>query len=59
MYESTEKAERVKEFKTLSNQLIKWLNDNYHPHTTIIITPTSAELVEWLMFTKTDEFIKD
>lgn len=34
------------EFETLSRQLIKWLNDNCHPHHTIIITPTNAELLE-------------
>jgi hypothetical protein len=34
------------EFEALTRPLIKWLCENYHPHHTIIITPTSAEMLE-------------
>lgn len=34
------------DFKTASLPLIKWLNDNHHPHITAIVTPTSSELLE-------------
>ena len=51
--------EKREEFKELSRPLIKWLNDNYHPHVKIIIDPTSAELVEGLMSFCTVDYIKD
>lgn len=35
-----------RDFKTASLPLIKWLNDNHHPHVTVIVTPTSSELLE-------------
>ena len=35
-----------KEFEILARPLLRWLNDNCHPHVTIIITPTSAKLFE-------------
>lgn len=34
------------EFEDKTRAVIKWLNDNMHPHAKVIITPTSAELVE-------------
>lgn len=34
------------EFKELTEPLIKWMINNYHPHATIIITCDSAELLE-------------
>lgn len=47
------------EFKKLSAPLIKFLNDHYHPHVQITITPTSAELVEGVMAYATNEFVRD
>lgn len=40
------KEQKAKEFKDLAIPLIKHLRDNYHPHVTIIITNTNAELLE-------------
>jgi hypothetical protein len=34
------------DLKSASLPLIKWLNDNHHPHVTVIVTPTSSELME-------------
>lgn len=51
--------EQKKEFKQLSDQLIKWLCENYHPHHTVIITPTSAELLEGTLGHYNGEFLKD
>jgi len=34
------------DLEKLSRPLIKWLCENHHPHMTIIITPTSCELLE-------------
>lgn len=46
-------------FTEAANHLIKWLNENVHPHHTAIVTPDGAELVEGRIGHKTDEFIKN
>ena len=35
-------------FEELARPMVKYLCENYHPHVTVIITPTSAELLEGL-----------
>lgn len=35
-------------FEELARPMIKYLCENHHPHVTVIITPTSAELLEGL-----------
>lgn len=47
------------EFFALAKPLIKHLNDHYHPHHKIIITPTSAEILEGGCSVSTNEFVKD
>ena len=47
------------DFDNLAKAMIKYLNDNHHPHTTIIITPDSAEVLEGVKAIRTTEFIKD
>jgi hypothetical protein len=34
------------EFEKTARPMIKWLNDNCHPHVEVNITPTSARLFE-------------
>ena len=51
--------EQRKEFEKLSKQLIEWLNNNCHPHTSIVVTPTNAELLEGVCAIQTMEFVKD
>lgn len=47
-------------FEELARPLIKYLCENYHPHVTIIITPTSAELLEGLKsIGNVDDYIRD
>ena len=46
-----ENKKEIKEFENLCRPLIKWLNDNYHPHVTILITPINAELLEGIQST--------
>lgn len=46
-------------FEELAKLTMKYLAENHHPHTTIIITSTNAELVEGKMCVSTNEFIKD
>lgn len=47
------------EFKKLTLPVIKWLNDNMHPHASVIITTTSAELVEGNLAYTTYEHVPD
>lgn len=48
-----------KEFHDLAKPLIEWLNKNFHPHVTVVITPTTAEVLEGAVGFTTDEFIRD
>lgn len=48
-----------KTFEEVVKEVMKWLAENQHPHTTVIITATNAELVEGIKSVVTDEFIKD
>ena len=48
-----------KTFEEVVKEIMKWLAENQHPHTTIIVTSTSAELVEGIKSVRTLEFIKD
>lgn len=40
-----ETEEKREEFSSLVNPLIDWLNANYDPHTSVIITVNNAELL--------------
>lgn len=51
--------DRRQEFEALAKPLIKFLNDYYHPHVAIIITPDSAEILSGEMSVVTNEYIKD
>ena len=39
----------IEKMTELGKPLIKWLNENFHPHCSIVITPTSIELIECVM----------
>ena len=54
-YNETKRAE----FEKLARPLIKFLNDNYDPHTKVIIDTVSAELVSGEMAFYTEEYILD
>ena len=53
----TEKQQ--KEFEEVIRQLIKWMNDNTHPHTRVMIDNTTAELYEGICCFGTEEYWKD
>lgn len=48
-----------REFEAKAKDLMDWLCANGHPHMTIIITPTSAQLLEGSMAFTTSEFVRD
>lgn len=51
--------EQQEEFRLICNPLLFWLNENCHPHVSVIIDGTSAELVEGICTSRTDQFVKD
>lgn len=55
-----QEKDRVAAFTEAAKPLIRWMNENYHPHVSAIVTPTGAELVEGLLCTgRLQEFLKD
>ena len=51
--------EQRKELERLARPLIKFLNDNFHPHVSITIDTGSAEIKEHFCRVVTDDYIKD
>lgn len=48
------------DFLEAAKPLIKYLNDNHHPHCSVIVTQTSAELLEGIKHTgEIFDFVKD
>ena len=56
---SKEKRGNRKDFEEAAKPLIKWLNENYHPHVAVWVTPTSAELLEGMISFPTMDYVKD
>jgi len=57
--ENEKSKKKLDEFKELTKPLIKWLNENYHPHAKIIIETGSAEVVEGSIGFPCAEYYKD
>ena len=53
------KKEQFKEFEKVVKPVMKWLNENCHPHVEITIESTRAELKEGTAAIKTLEFVTD
>jgi predicted transcriptional regulator len=51
--------EKRKEFIELVTPIMKWMAENLHPHTKIIIEANSAELVEGDISYVNNEFLVD
>lgn len=47
----TSDKSKSESFENAARPLIKWLNENSHPHTSAIVTQTGAELLEGIMTT--------
>lgn len=52
------KGERAK-FEKACRPLIKYLCENHHPHTKVIVDCNSAEMVEGLMTMGTNDYVRD
>lgn len=48
-----------KSFNDVADAMIKWLCENGHPHMTVIVTQTHAELVEGVQAHHNDSHVKD
>ena len=55
--DSTNKT--LEEFEALVKPVIKWMAENVHPHHTLIITNTHAELLEGQISVQTSEYLND
>ena len=60
-YGEDEKLDNTKqnEFAEAAKPLIKFIADNFHPHVTVIVDCSSAEMLEGICSFRTEEFIKD
>ena len=55
-----ENIKKLEELKEAAKPLIKYLCENYHPHITAIVTPTSIEVMEGIQsVSNITEFIVD
>lgn len=50
--------ETMKSFKEIVEPVMKWLNENCHPHTSIVIGSDIAELMEGQITHHTEQFLK-
>ena len=48
-----------REFEAVTRPVIEWLNKNCHPHVTVVIEPTSAELCEGVCAVHTNDYLRD
>jgi len=48
-----------KEFEIVVRPLIKWLNDNCHPHVSVIADCSHAELLEGVNSFVTEDYLRD
>jgi hypothetical protein len=61
-YETTEMIltkEQQQQMLDAAKPLIKWLNENCHPHCTAHVDQNTVELTEGIATNRTDEFLRD
>lgn len=51
--------EQQKSFEEAARPLIKWLNENSHPHACVLVDTMMAELLSGEMVFKTEEYLSD
>jgi hypothetical protein len=51
--------DNAKRLEELARPLIQWLNETYHPHVTVIVTPVGVELVEGICSVPVTDYIRD
>lgn len=58
-YSEANYSARQSGLEDAAKPLIKWLAESVHPHHTVIVTSTSAELLQGEHVVRTEEFLKD
>lgn len=48
----------MKSFEAAARPLIRWLCENQHPHVTVLVTPTTAELLEGQLAITVEDYVK-
>ena len=51
--------DQQQEMLDAAKPLIKWMNDNCHPHCVAFVDQASVGLAEGIATNRTDEFLKD
>lgn len=51
--------QQTEEMLEAAKPLIKWINENCHPHCIAQVDSTKIELLEGLAINRTQEFLKD
>lgn len=51
--------EQRAEFRKVTEPVIKWLNENCHPHVTVVVRCNSAEASTGVVAYSTEEFLQD
>lgn len=52
-------AAQREEYAEVVKPLMKWLSENCHPHTHVVVESTYAELVEGVHIFRTNAFLRD
>lgn len=47
------------EFERIAREMMRWLAENQHPHTHVVVTANTAELSEGICAIQTDEYLVD
>ena len=55
----TQSNKQLAEFERVTRPVIKYMAENHHPHTKLIVTATGAELVEGVMNFPTTDYLVD
>lgn len=50
---------QLQEITEAADPLVKWLNENCHPHVQVVVTPVGAELLEGLLTISIEKHLKD
>lgn len=53
------RKEKREQLKKAAEPLVKLINEEYHPHVTVIVTPTSVEVLEGVSHIEITDFIVD
>jgi hypothetical protein len=48
-----------KKFEEVARPLIDFINENYHPHVTVIVDSTHAEILEGISAFTTEDYLRD